>query len=474
MSSVTEQSREVTPGCLFAALPGTKTDGREFVHEALQSGAAAVFTNRSLAGHSVPHCIVADARRAYGELCHALHFNPSRQLGMVGVTGTNGKTTTTWLVRALLERLARPCGLLGTIEYSDGLNSTAAQLTTPDARTLAGWLGSMVARRTRYAALELSSHALEQQRTAGLQLDVAVVTNVTHDHFDYHATPVAYISAKARIAEHLKPSGLLVVNVDDAGSRRVLESLSKPVQCLTFGIEQAADLQATLIDETLDGTQFKVQLRGESVTLRTLLIGQHNVENLLAAIAALTHLGISLQQIAELLPHCTGAPGRMQRVRSAQAVRVFVDYAHTPDALKRVIQTVRHLSFGRVLVVFGSGGDRDSSKRPLMGQAASSADIAIVTSDNPRTEDPESIARQILQGMTSTSCETYLELDRQRAIERALELAEPGDTVLIAGKGHEREQIVGRQRFAFDDVAVCAAALAHNSRLTTAGKIEQD
>ncbi len=474
MSSVVEDSRRVTPGCLYAALPGTRTHGREFVHEALQCEAAAILSDCSLAGLSVPYCIVPDARRAYGELCHALHFNPSSQLGVVGVTGTNGKSTTTWLVRALLERSARTCGLLGTIDYSDGMIAEPATLTTPDATTLALWLGNMVARGTQYAALELSSHALDQQRTAGLQLDVAIVTNVTQDHFDYHGDFDSYVAAKARIAERLKPGGVLFLNADDQGSMAVLDHLSRHIRVQTFGVDHPADTQATVLEETLTGTHLRVCAGAESVELRTPLFGRHNVENVLAAIATVQQFGLTLAEIAEALPHCFGAPGRLQRIGGPSEPALFVDYAHTPDALQRIIGTLRHLTFGRVIAVFGAGGDRDETKRPLMGRAASEADVCIVTSDNPRTESPEAIAQAIVSGITLDPSHLYVELDRRRAIELALELAESGDAVLVAGKGHEREQIVGRQKLPFDEIRVCGQLLARRNSLVNSMQYEQE
>ncbi|MCA9081878.1 MAG: hypothetical protein KDA58_15060, partial [Planctomycetaceae bacterium] len=272
-------------------------------------------------------------------------------------------------------------------------------------------------------------------------------------------------AAKARIAEHLKPGGLLVLNADDPGAMSVLEHVSSKVRVRTFGIQQSADLQATILDESLDGTHMRLTCGTEQVTVLLPLIGRHNVENALGAIAALQHLGVSLTEIAEELPYCEAAPGRLQRIASLSGPAVFVDYAHTPDALTRVIETLRHLTFGRMIAVCGAGGDRDQTKRPLMGAALSAADHVVLTADNPRTEDPAVIAEQMRAGINgSVLVET--ELDRRQAIERAIGLAESGDVVLVAGKGHEREQIVGRQRLPFHDAAVCAQALIRKASLT--------
>ncbi|MEZ5940051.1 MAG: UDP-N-acetylmuramoyl-L-alanyl-D-glutamate--2,6-diaminopimelate ligase [Planctomycetaceae bacterium] len=455
VADVTEKSCDVHPGCLFAALPGTRIHGRDFVPEALRSGAAAILTDRSLAGHSVPHCIVADARRAYGELCHALHFLPAQRLKMVGVTGTNGKTTTTWLVWELLQQLGERCGLLGTIQYSDGNRTAPSSLTTPEARQLAGWLGSMVAQKNQSAAMEISSHALDQNRIAGVGLDIAIVTNVTQDHLDYHQTFDDYVRAKARIANYLKPQGMLLINADDPGCRTVTANTELPAKCVTFGISSAADYRGSLEEETLQGTRFTLHFGETAVPMFLPMPGRHNVENALAAIAAVHHQGFPLEEIATALAHCQGVPGRLQHVECASAATVFVDYAHTPDALGRVISTIRQLTFGRVIVVFGAGGNRDQSKRPQMGKMASQADVAIITSDNPRRENPAEIAAQIQQGMEVSQCRIEVELDRRAAILRALEIAEEGDTVLIAGKGHEQTQIVGSRSIEFNDVAVC-------------------
>ncbi|MCA8991948.1 MAG: UDP-N-acetylmuramoyl-L-alanyl-D-glutamate--2,6-diaminopimelate ligase [Planctomycetaceae bacterium] len=455
VADVTEKSCDVRPGCLFAALPGTRIHGRDFVPEALRSGAAAILTDRSLAGHSVPHCIVADARRAYGELCHALHFHPAQRLKMVGVTGTNGKTTTTWLVRELLQQLGKRCGLLGTIQYSDGNLSAPSSLTTPDARQLAGWLGSMVAQKARHAAMEISSHALDQQRIAGVSLDVAIVTNVTQDHLDYHQTFDDYVRAKAGIANYLKPQGILLINADDPGCRGMAANGELPAKCQTFGIAADADYRGTIEEETLQGTRFTLHVGETSVPMFLPMPGRHNVENALAAIAAVHHQGFPLEEIVHALAHCQDVPGRLQHVECASAATVLVDFAHTPDALGRVISTLRQLTFGRVIVVFGAGGNRDQSKRPQMGKVASQADLAIITSDNPRSEDPAEIAAHIQRGMEAGQCRVEVELDRRAAILRALEIAEEGDTVLIAGKGHEQTQIVGSRSIEFNDVAVC-------------------
>ncbi len=459
VSSVTEKSQDCTPGCLFAALPGTRSHGRDFVEHALQRGAAAILTDRPLAHVSLPQCIVPDARQVYGRLCQGLYAFPSQYLGVAGVTGTNGKTTTTWIVRSLLTSTTNPTGLVGTIEYHDGIESRPATLTTPDSLTLARSLAAMRERHCSHAVLELSSHALKQGRATGVLLDVAVITNITQDHFDYHSNFHDYIRSKARIAGMLKRDGILVLNADDANTVNVLERLDSTVQVTTFGLDRAADLTASNIDMSATGSRFQLNYQGQSVECVTPLIGRHNISNCLAAAATAQYFGLTLEEIASGFERCPDVPGRLQPVNCGQAFQVYVDYAHTDDALRRVIQTVRGWTSGRVIVCFGAGGDRDRSKRPLMGRAASLADEVILTSDNPRTEDPYLIIDEIRSGMPLNRGMPSILANRREAIHAAIATARAGDAVIIAGKGHEKTQILGDQIQQFDDVAVCREAI---------------
>lgn len=458
-SKITEFSNDCTPGCLFAALPGTQAHGRDYVKQAHQRGAAAILTDRPLADVSLPQCIVPDARQVYGRLCQSLYAFPSQSLGVAGVTGTNGKTTTTWIVRSLLESASRPTGLIGTIEYNDGHRSVPSKLTTPDALTLAKTLASMRDSGTTHAAMELSSHALKQNRAAGIQLDVGILTNITQDHFDYHETFHDYIRAKSRIAGMLKPGGLLVLNADDPNTENVLERIEGEVQVRTFGIDMPANLQADAISLTANGTRFRLSTGSEKIDCFTPLAGRHNVSNCLAASLAALHFGLTLEQIADGLERCHSVPGRLEQVNIGQNFQVYVDFAHTDDALRRIIQTVRNFTSGRVIVCFGAGGDRDASKRPLMGHAAALADKIVLTSDNPRSEDPYQIIEEIRSGIPKSWGTPEIVVDRRLAIQASIQLAEPGDTVIIAGKGHERTQILGDQTLPFDDVEVCREVL---------------
>jgi len=449
VTSATDNSRDCQPGTLFAAIRGCQSDGHDFVADALRCGASALLVERPQADALVPQCVVPDTRRAYALLCAALQGDPTRHLNVAGVTGTNGKTTITWLIRAILQDAAIQTGLLGTVEYNDGQATERSTLTTPGPKEIASWLGRMVRQRTTHAALEISSHALDQRRTAGIDLDVAILANITQDHFDYHQTYEAYRTSKLRIFEHLKPGGLAVLNADDPGSASCIETVRR--HRVTYGIEQPADITATIQEETLAGSTFRMRIGRESVEVHTRLIGRHNVSNCLAAAAAAQHFGLTPRQIADGIESLTSVPGRMEPVECGQPFSVFVDYAHTDDALRRAIGALRRITAGRVICVFGAGGDRDRSKRPLLGQAASLADIAVLTSDNPRSEDPEQIIREVAAGFSASAARPQIRPEREDAIHWALAHAAPGDSVLVAGKGHETEQIVGTQRRHFDD-----------------------
>ncbi len=476
-------STEVTAGSLFAVLPGTTRHGREFVVDAIARGATSLLLDRPLPECPLPQCVVPNVREAYARLCHALFAQPTQHLGVVGVTGTNGKTTTTWMVRSILEAARGPSGLIGTIETSDGIGRAPARLTTPGSRDLAMLLASTRRHLVKYAALELSSHALDQYRTAGTQLDVAVVTNLTQDHFDYHGTFENYRLAKSRIFGHLKRGGAAVLNADDEAAMS-LRPLTGSSQVSTYGLSVEAQVRGEIVDQSVEGTHFRVTAGSESALCFTPLIGQYNVSNALAAIASCRQLGLSLSEMVPGLERLSLVPGRMQRVSRGQGFEVWVDYAHTEDGLRGAIAAVRPLVSGRLTVVFGAGGDRDASKRAPMGRAATGADHAIVTSDNPRSECPAAITEQIVSGWpgecrvgfsprlsvdsslawakahatgTFSGC---IILDRESAIQQAIHAAGPGDGVLIAGKGHEEFQIIGSEKRPFRDLEVSLAAIA--------------
>lgn len=459
VTDATERSSDVQGHSLFAAIPGTRVDGTQFIAEAIQRGAGSLLVQQPLGAVDIPQCVVPNVRRAFAELCAAMQGHPARRLSVAGVTGTNGKTTTAWLIRSILETAGKRTGLLGTIECSDGIQRTASNLTTPDAKSLASWLGRMRANGCRHATLEVSSHALDQDRAAGVALDVAIVTNITQDHFDYHPDFDHYRNSKACIASLCKKGGLVVLNADDAGSSSLRGRIDAGLKMWTIGIDNPADVFARIQNESLAGTDFVLTIGTESAEASTSLVGRHNVSNCLAAAAAAHHLGVPLSKIVAGIEAMTSVPGRLERITVGQDFDVFVDYAHTDDALRRCIRFLKPLTRGRLIVVFGAGGDRDRTKRPLLGKAATEADLVVVTSDNPRTESPEQIIHEILAGFAGSPRQPFVQVDRAAAIRWALQHAGPQDCVLIAGKGHETEQIIGAERHPFDDRQVARSIL---------------
>ena len=468
INDATDSSRLVTEDSVFAAIVGTKFDGRDFAADAVANGCSAVLTDRPLTNVSAPQCVVPDVRAAYARICNAVSGRPTSRLQIAGITGTNGKTTTAWMLRSILNASDRRCGLLGTIEYSDGSVTTSASLTTPDPRSVFRWFRRMVENGCRHAAIELSSHALAQDRIAGTPLAAAIITNVTQDHFDYHSNFENYLAAKAKILDYVVPGGIVAINRDDPGSAQLGDKANKAGhQVVTFSVSQDADVRAEILEENANGSLFRLSTSRPADNVETVhdieisiaLPGRHNVLNSLGAAAAALHMGTSLADVQRGLERLIFIPGRLERINCGQPFSVFVDYAHTDDALQRVVDSLSALTDGRVLCVFGAGGDRDRSKRPLLGKAAAHADFAIVTSDNPRTEEPQGIIEEVVAGFPHGFSNFHVEPDRQRAIEFAFAEAQPGDCVLIAGKGHESEQVVGTERMPFDDRLVAREIL---------------
>lgn len=443
-------SRTIRPGDVFVAIPGNSVDGHQFIEAAAVAGAAAVVAERPLARLRIPQCIVPDARAAFARICMAQHRRPEKSLVVSGITGTNGKTTSTWLLRRILETAGKTTGLLGTIEYSDGLTASPAALTTPDSPQIARLLAQMVKQQASHCVMEISSHALDQQRCAAVPLSAAAITNITRDHFDYHGDADRYRTAKSQIANLLKPGAPLLIGIDDPGCRDVLGLLPETTNVLTFGFDMSARLRVQIIEETPRGQHLQLDLMSGSIRIHSTLVGRHNVLNVLTAAAMAEQLGVEPGIIAAALENMSPVPGRMERIDAGQAFAVLVDYAHTPDGIAHCVATARSLTTGRVILTFGAGGDRDRQKRPLMAQAAGAADLIFVTSDNPRSESPQQIIEDICQGFTdSHPFETCT--DRNKAIQMAIEAAEPGDVVVIAGRGHELLQQVGSRSISFDD-----------------------
>jgi len=445
----------VGPGTVFFCVPGFTRDGHDFAPSAVQRGAVALVVARPL-GLGVPEVVVPDVRAAMAAAAARFHGDPTARLPVVGITGTNGKTTTAFLVRGLLEAVGRPCGLLGTVTSVVGGEERPVVRTTPEAIELQALFAAMLERGDRACAMEVSSHALELRRVDGVRFAVALFTNLSQDHLDFHPDMEAYFQAKRRLLQ--ADPGVRIVNLDDPHGRRLAEEFP---DAITVGVA-SPDAAVRALDVTGDpaGSDFVLTADGESHPVRLPLPGRFNVANALGAWAAARALGEDPAALAAALAQAPRVPGRLEPVDAGQPFTVLVDYAHKPDALASVLAAARESAPGRVLVVFGAGGDRDRGKRPLMGEiAARLADVALVTSDNPRSEDPEAILDEIVAGAPGAGLER--EVDRRAAIERALALAEAGDVVVIAGKGHEREQeLAGGRREPFDDVAVAREALA--------------
>jgi UDP-N-acetylmuramoyl-L-alanyl-D-glutamate--2,6-diaminopimelate ligase len=436
------------PGDVFVALVGTRADGHDFIHEAIARGAVAIVAERRL-NVEVPTYVVGDSRAALGQICQALAGRPSQSLRVIGVTGTNGKTTTTQLIASVLEAARFRAGTLGTLGYSDSCDNAAADLTTPAAPQLAHWLGRMVARDCSHAVMEVSSHALAQKRVAGVEFAHVCFTNLRRDHLDYHTTLANYHHAKIGLIDYLAPGGVAVINADDPAS--VQHAPLLPGGVLTIGMRSAANVTATLVERVKSEQTFLLSAGNVTAPVRTAMIGDHHIYNCLMAAAVGLAEGIDLMTIVRGLEAVDRVPGRLERIECGQPFGVYVDYAHTPDALQVALETLAEVTPGRIICVFGAGGNRDAAKRPLMGRVVESlADVAIVTSDNPRFEDPQAIAAAILSGFEQPGEARWI-ADRSQAIQYALWLAGPDDSVLVAGRGHEPFQQVGYERIVLDD-----------------------
>ena len=450
VSGLAYSSRSVVPGTLFFCVPGFRADGHDFAPDAVARGAVALVCQRPL-GLGVPEVIVDDVRAAMGPAAARFFGDPTAELEVVGVTGTNGKTTTVFLLRHLLEAGGRQTGLLGTVKRVVGGVEEEVERTTPEAIELQATFRAMLDSGDRACAMEVSSHALELGRVAGIRFACRIFTNLTQDHLDFHETMEAYFAAKRRLFDD---PGISVVNVDDEYGRRI----AAEVECVTFGVEREADYRAREVEFDLMGSRFVCETPDGELELSSPLPGLFNVQNVLGAVAAARSLGVPGEAIADALPGVGRVPGRFEPVDEGQDFGVLVDYAHTPEALENVLAAAREVTRGRLHVVFGAGGDRDRGKRPLMGEAARRlADRVLVTSDNPRSEEPDSIVDAIMEG---AGPEAERETDRRRAIARAIETAAPGDVVVIAGKGHEQgQEFENGRKEPFDDVNEARAAL---------------
>ncbi len=459
-----EDSRKVKKGDLFAALPsasGRFPDRAAYEAQALHKGAAAVLR-------------AEDPRRAWAELCFRFNGHPERALKLAAVTGTNGKTTTSFLLKGMLERAGRKSALVGTVAYYIGKRRLPAPNTTPGSLELAGLLAMARKSGAKAAVMEASSHALDQKRVDGCRFDAAVFTNLTQDHLDYHRTMQAYLRAKTRLFRLLKARGAAVVNMDDKAWKAMAAARTKGSRLVRFSAagNPQAELRASKIRFSARETRFDLLWKGRAYPVRLPLPGRFNVENCLGAAGAALGLGLPPAAVMRGLARPQLPPGRFQLVKAGQDYQVVVDYAHTPDALERLLKAAREVTPGRIVTVFGCGGDRDRGKRPKMGAiAARLSDLAIATSDNPRSEDAEKILDDIFAGIKTKkgSLQTVLRLaDRRMAIRRAVKLARPGDTVILAGKGHEDYQILPTGRIHFSDVEEARRAIKDYKELHAA------
>lgn len=461
ITSLAYDSRRVQPGALFVALKGEKVDGSHFVAQAVEKGAEAIVSEDGELKTRATNVVVPNARIALADLAAAFFQHPAKHLKIAGVTGTNGKTTTAFLVRHICEDALMRCGLIGTIRYEIGERILPAARTTPESLDVQDLLWQMRAAGCKAVAMEVSSHALMQARVRGVEFDAAIFTNLTQDHLDYHETMEAYFAAKCRLFDGLtaqRKKAKAIINRDDRFGGQLITRLHHELPVITYGVGAPADFRASNVRIDFHGTSYQLDAGGRSYLVRLPFIGTFNVYNSLAALAAANALGVDVRSGVLALANAPAVPGRLEEVQGKRQFKVFVDYAHTDDALLNVIKTCRELQPARLIVVFGCGGSRDKSKRPRMGSVVDQhADFAVVTSDNPRKEDPRSIIEDIKQGMKSSHYDVIV--DRKEAIFKAIAMAEPRDIVLIAGKGHENYQEFADHTVPFDDVAVASQAL---------------
>ena len=460
VSAIRYDSRTVRQNDLFVAIPGTETNGAKFISEAIQNGASVVVMQDDTAMpdamfmHTrVVKLVVEDARIALAQLAANFFGNPSRTLRVIGVTGTNGKTTTTHVLKAALEASGEKVGMIGTIAYDLGGEVVPATHTTPESADVQRLLATMLERGCTYAVLEVSSHALTMRRVHGIRFAAAVFTNLTQDHLDYHGSMDAYRDAKKMLFTMLPPDAVAVMNAEDQAWHALVSDAK--ARCVTYGVAGPADVTAADVTMSVRGMTFSAVRGGQAVPVTTSLTGRFNVANLLAAYTTLCELGIAPAKAAQGIGSLTAVRGRFEQIASPSGWTAIIDYAHTPDALENTITAIRELltakSQQRIITVFGCGGNRDKDKRPKMGRIASAlSTITILTSDNPRLEDPQVILDAIQAGVLPGSA-VYMEPDRRRAIIKGLLLAEAGDVVLIAGKGHEDYQVIGTEKTHLDD-----------------------
>jgi UDP-N-acetylmuramoyl-L-alanyl-D-glutamate--2,6-diaminopimelate ligase len=462
ITGVRYDSRRVTAGNLFVAVRGAAFDGHSFIEQAIDKGAVAVVGEQAALSQRATAIVVQDSREALARLGATFFGYPSRKLKMIGVTGTNGKSTTTFLIKHLLEHASQSTGLIGTVQYEIGERLLPAPRTTPESLDLQELLSQCVEVGCRNVVIEVSSHALSQGRSSEVEFSVGVFTNLTRDHLDFHRGMKDYFEAKARLFESLRQSGnkdrKAVINVDDPYGQQLVGRFGRDLSIITYGMGARADFRASDFKVEMNGTSYRLDAKDKSYLVRLPLIGRFNIYNSLAALATARAVGLDVRNAVLALAKAPQIPGRLEAVPAKRKFQVFVDYAHTDDALLNVVKTCRDLNPGRLILVFGCGGNRDRTKRPLMGAIADQyADYSFITSDNPRKEDPEEILRDIEAGFQHKNYEKVV--DRKEAIARAIAMAQPRDIVLVAGKGHEKYQEFSDHILPFDDVEIAGRAL---------------
>jgi UDP-N-acetylmuramoyl-L-alanyl-D-glutamate--2,6-diaminopimelate ligase len=468
ISFITANSKNAGKDSLFIAVPGTNIDGHDFLNDAFNNGARVFITERSFKQSGTTNIVVPDCRAALAKLTAEFYNHPSKAMTLIGITGTNGKTTTAFLIESILKETKSRVGLLSTIQYRFGTQTLAASHTTPGPLELQKVLRDMADTGTQYAVMEVSSHGLQQKRVENCHFDTVIFTNLTPEHLDYHKTMDAYLKAKeilftSLLSQSDKKDPVAVINTDDPSAQTLLNKIKRGT--ITYGIN-SGDIHTENIDMSLDGIKADIVTPEKIFSVRSKLIGHFNIYNILAAVSAAVSLGLSTEEIKAGIEKAKNIPGRMDEVRNDKGIKIFIDYAHTGDALKNVLKTINELTDRKIITIFGCGGDRDREKRPVMGKiAANYSNILFVTSDNPRTEDPNIIIKEIEVGVMeknfikkdkpSSTADTdkiyFIEENRSIAIKEGISIAKPGDVVLIAGKGHETYQISGNNKYHFDD-----------------------
>ena len=462
ITGITNDSRKVRPGYLYVAIKGYKADGHNFIKKSIECGAQAIVSEeRSSLDTNIPQIIVRDTRKALSSLSCCFYNNPSQKINLVGVTGTNGKTTTTFLTKSVIEKAGYETGLIGTINYQIGKKVITAKETTPESVELQRLISEMVAAKMKFAVMEVSSHSAIQHRIENIDFKTAVFTNITTEHMDYHKTFPNYMNAKAELFKNLRKDSFAVLNADDEFSEYFADRTNAKI--IWYGIKNDADIKAEIYKESTRDVMIKLSCFGREVDMKIPFVGLHNVYNALASVASAISLGFELDTIKSGIETASTVPGRLENVPCDRNFKVVIDYAHTPHALETVLHALKNLIKGRLLLVFGCGGDRDKEKRPQMGIIADEkSDIFWLTNDNPRSEDPLAIIDDIKAGITSGQS-FHIQTNRYKAIEEALSEAKDDDLIIIAGKGHEKYQIIKDTIVPFDDREVVKKILSKNS-----------